>query len=148
MLIKPCPTCIRSFPTTSPNHPSPLKIFPNRSPVSEHVSLCVTGLNGNDNDPGGYGDSYFAVHGGGAETASSPADIWNASFSVPLREEPGSSADKLAQIPRGADVEQLDENGSWIQVRYTDEASISQGKRSRDAAADASCFGYAPGRDE
>ena len=86
-------------------------------------SQGVTGLNGWDNDPGGYGESYLEVHGTGVDTVSSTssAEIWNASYSVPLREEADSSSDRLVQIPRGSELEKLGEDGSWIQVRYTGE---------------------------
>ena len=80
-------------------------------------------------DPGGYGDSYFAVHGSGADSVStaSSAEIWNASYSVPLREEADSSSEKLLQIPRGAELEKLDEDGSWIQVRYAEDGETHTG---------------------
>ncbi|MGC8011133.1 SH3 domain-containing protein, partial [Salmonella enterica] len=55
------------------------------------------------------------------------ANIWNASFSVPLREEADSSSEKLAQIPRGADVEQLGTDGDWIHVRFTDDGEALTG---------------------
>ncbi|MDZ5077536.1 SH3 domain-containing protein [Nesterenkonia sp. HG001] len=65
--------------------------------------------------------------GSNASTVSSSANIWNASFSVPLREDADSGSSKLAQIPRGADVEQLDTEGSWIQVRYVEDGETHIG---------------------
>ncbi len=100
-------------------------------------SQGITGLTGNNNDPGGYGDSYFEVHGTGTDTVStaSSAEIWNASYSVPLREEADSSSEKLLQIPRGAELEKLDEDGSWIQVRYTEDGETLTGWVNTDYVA-------------
>ena len=65
----------------------------------------------------------------GADSVStaSSAEIWNASYSVPLREEADSSSEKLLQIPRGAELEKLDEDGSWIQVRYAEDGETHTG---------------------
>lgn len=77
------------------------------------------GLSG---DPGGWGDSYFQVHGG-TETAAMTAEAgqWAATYSVPLRETPDSNADRLAQIPRGEVLETGEERGSWLQIEYDDD---------------------------
>ncbi|WP_157983895.1 transglycosylase family protein, partial [Nesterenkonia muleiensis] len=70
-------------------------------------------------DPGGWGDDYFDAHSG-TQTSSSTTSTgqWRATYSVPLREEPGSGSDKLAQIPRGAVLSTGERTGAWIQVEY------------------------------
>ena len=80
---------------------------------------CKTQLN-LQGDPGGWGDSYYAVHPS-ASTVShvSSTDQWTASFSVPLREEPSTSAEKLVQIQRGTTLSALERRGDWIRVEYT-----------------------------
>ncbi|WP_438830129.1 transglycosylase family protein [Nesterenkonia natronophila] len=74
------------------------------------------GLTGN---PGGWGDSYFDAHAvTQTSSAFTSADQWRASYSVPLREGPSSSADKLAQIPRGEVLRTGERRGSWVQVEH------------------------------
>nr|WP_235928726.1 SH3 domain-containing protein [Nesterenkonia haasae] len=74
------------------------------------------GLSGN---PGGWGDTYFDAHGGTqtSSTVTSAGD-WQATYSVPLREEPSSSSDKLVQIPRGEVLRTGERRGSWVQVEH------------------------------
>nr|WP_281366276.1 SH3 domain-containing protein [Nesterenkonia sandarakina] len=36
-----------------------------------------------------------------------------------MRETAATSSDKLVQIPRGAQLEQLQREGSWLKVRFT-----------------------------
>ncbi|GFZ90736.1 hypothetical protein GCM10011359_20110 [Nesterenkonia alkaliphila] len=78
------------------------------------------GLSGN---PGGYGDSYYEVHGSGGSgpagpAAASPDSQGLATYSVPLREEPSSSAERLAQIPRGAVLTTGERTGGWLKAQY------------------------------
>ena len=71
-------------------------------------------------DPGGWGDSYFDVHGGTqSASAFAAAGQWTAGYSVPLREEPSSDSEKLVQIPRGAVLDAGERSGSWLQVEFT-----------------------------
>ncbi|WP_106122486.1 SH3 domain-containing protein [Nesterenkonia sandarakina] len=80
---------------------------------------CTSQL-GLKGDPGGYGDEYYKVHPS-AKTASSAsaAGTWTSTYSVPLREKAATSSDKLVQIPRGAELQQLQREGSWLKVQYT-----------------------------
>nr|WP_223881281.1 SH3 domain-containing protein [Nesterenkonia ebinurensis] len=55
---------------------------------------------------------------GPAGPGTAAADQWQTSYSVPLREEPSSSADRLAQIPRGTVLETGERRGSWAQTEY------------------------------
>ncbi|WP_243729020.1 transglycosylase family protein [Nesterenkonia sphaerica] len=74
------------------------------------------GLSGN---PGGWGNSYFNIHAvTQTSSATTSAGQWRATYSVPLREEPSSSADKLAQIPRGEVLRTGERRGSWVQVEH------------------------------
>lgn len=83
------------------------------------------GLSG---DPGGWGDDYFDVHGG-TQTSSgtvSSGEI-RTSYSVPLREEPSTSAEKLAQIPRGEVLRTGDTEGTWVQVEFETDSGTQLG---------------------
>ncbi len=83
------------------------------------------GLSG---DPGGWGDSYFEVHGGTqSASAQTSAGQWTAVYSVPLREQPDSQSDRLAQIPRGAVLQTGQRSGSWIEVEYQQEGETLTG---------------------
>lgn len=88
---------------------------------------CTSQL-GLSGDPGGWGDSYFDVHGGTASASTfASAGQWTASYSVPLREEPSTSADKLVQVPRGAVLDAGERSGSWVQVEFTHDGETLTG---------------------
>ncbi len=77
------------------------------------------GLSGN---PGGWGDDYYAVHPQGADTVShsqaAPAPAVQAAYSVPLREEPSATAERVVQIPRGTVLIQLQRESGWAEVAW------------------------------
>ncbi|WP_390905053.1 transglycosylase family protein [Nesterenkonia marinintestina] len=76
------------------------------------------GLSG---DPGGASGSATAsatASGTGTAVSSAPR-LWSAMLSVPLRGEPSSMGEKLAQIPRGVDLAEVADRGSWVQVRFS-----------------------------
>ncbi|WP_460744026.1 transglycosylase family protein, partial [Nesterenkonia halophila] len=81
------------------------------------------GLSG---DPGGVENYTLPGSGSGSGTMEA-ATSWQLSLSVPLRAEAASSSEKLAQLPRGAAVRQLDTQGSWVQVRYADDGETVVG---------------------
>ena len=79
-------------------------------------------------DPGGWGDSYFDVHGGTqSASAFAAAGQWTAGYSVPLREEPSAESEKLVQIPRGAVLDAGERSGSWLQVEFTHDGETLTG---------------------
>ncbi|MDR5711880.1 SH3 domain-containing protein [Nesterenkonia flava] len=43
---------------------------------------------------------------------------WRATYSVPLREEPSTSSEKLRQVPRNTTLRALEQRGEWLRAEY------------------------------